>query len=223
MLALGRQHAAVAGGGRAAGRARALGEGDLGVVGQGAVAHAGDHDRDVELDRLLGEARAEDGRRRAALAIALERDARQRAGEERQVVEGRQVPRPERAEAADAVAAQLGLDLDVLDDVRACRRGSWRGAVSERRLPCLQVLACRSSRACGPRRPSGRRAGPVDAVAARASRGSPPARRRLASDDDRVVAQRGDLAADEDDALVHRVGQRVAGVAADDDRGPAAS
>src|SRR6266542_3694921 len=35
--------------------------------------------------------------------------------------------------------------------------------------------------------------------------------------DDRVVAQLGDLAADVDDPLVHGVGQRGAGVAADDD------
>src|SRR5262249_52448915 len=64
----------------------------------------------------LGEAGAEDGLRRAALAVALERDARQAARDEREVVERAPGARPQGAEAADAVAAQLGLGLDVVDD-----------------------------------------------------------------------------------------------------------
>src|SRR5262249_22868062 len=45
-------------------------------------------------------------------------DTRQSAGDERQVVEGGPGARPQGAEAANAIAAQLGLDLDVLDDGR---------------------------------------------------------------------------------------------------------
>src|SRR5947208_1259228 len=61
VLTLGRQQAAVAGGGRAARLPGAAGQGHLGVVRQGAVTHAGDHYRDVQLDRFLGVAGAEDG------------------------------------------------------------------------------------------------------------------------------------------------------------------
>ena len=109
------EHAAVAGGGRGARQPRAARQRGLGVARQGPVAHPGDHQRDVELDRLRGEPGAQHGPRAARLAIAFQRDAREGAGDERQVVEGRPGPRPEDAEAADAIPGQLGLDLDVLD------------------------------------------------------------------------------------------------------------
>src|SRR5262249_18993281 len=52
----------------------------------------------------------------AALAVAFEGDAGEAAGDEGEIVEGGPGARPEGAEAANAVAAQLGLDLDVFDD-----------------------------------------------------------------------------------------------------------
>src|SRR5262249_44620017 len=99
------------------------------VVRQGAVTHAGDHDRDVQLDRLQGVAGAENGPGRAGFAVALQGDAGEAAGDEGEVVEGGPGARPQGAEAADAVAAQLGLDLNVFDDggrVRANRLGIER-------------------------------------------------------------------------------------------------
>src|SRR5262249_20692874 len=58
--------------------------------------------------------------------VTLQGDAREPARDEGQVVEGGPGARPQGAEAADAVAAQFGLDLDVLDD---------GGGVSAARLP----------------------------------------------------------------------------------------
>src|SRR4051812_6449178 len=116
MVALGGEHATVAGGGGGAGTARAAGQGHLGVVRQGAVAHPGDHDGDVQLDWLFGVPRTKDGLRGTAFAIAFERDAREPAGDEGEVVEGGPGARPQRAEAADAVTAEFRLDLDVLND-----------------------------------------------------------------------------------------------------------
>ena len=51
ILALGRQHAAVARRGRRACLASAARQRYFGVVGEGTVAHAGDHNRNVEFDR----------------------------------------------------------------------------------------------------------------------------------------------------------------------------
>ena len=70
------------------------------------------------------------------LAVAFQRDARQAAGDEGQVVEGGPGARPQGAEAADAVAAQLGLDLDVLDD--AGRVGA-AGLGEDRRCKMITV------------------------------------------------------------------------------------
>ena len=111
------RHAAVAGGGRRAHCGGGAAERFLHVGRQRAEAHAGDGDRDVELDRLCGEARAEHGLRRALLAIALERIARQRCAEEQQVVEVRQLALG--AEAADLVQARGRGALDVVDRVRS--------------------------------------------------------------------------------------------------------
>ena len=125
VLALGRQHPAVAGG---------VGRADAGAPRPRAVLALGERAPElmpvimigqVELDRLLGVARAQHRPGHAALAVALQGDAGQRAGEERQVVEGGPAPLAQRAEAADAVAAQLRLGLDVLDHLRRYR---WRWA-----------------------------------------------------------------------------------------------
>ena len=103
MAALLRRHAAVAGGGRGAGERRAAAERFLGLGRQRAEAHAGDGDRDLQLDRLLGEARAEHDVGAAFLAIAFERIARDRGAEEQQVVEMRQLALG--AGAADVIDA----------------------------------------------------------------------------------------------------------------------
>ena len=106
LAALFRRHAAVAGGRRRAGDRRAAAERFLGLAGQRAEAHAGDGDRDLQLDRLLGEARAERDVGRALLAIAFERIARDRGAEEQEVVEVRHLALG--AAAADVVDAGRG-------------------------------------------------------------------------------------------------------------------
>ena len=108
-------HAAFA---RAGGRARhggAAGERDLRLEGQRAEAHARHIDRDVEHHRPLG-ARADHRLGVAFLAIALDDEAGQRAGKESQIVPMRDLL--EQREAAHAVAAKLGLHMDVVDDLR---------------------------------------------------------------------------------------------------------
>ena len=82
VVALGRDHPALARARRRAGHRGALGERHLGLERERAEAHAGDVDRDVELDRLLREARAEHRLRLALLAVALDHEARQRARQE---------------------------------------------------------------------------------------------------------------------------------------------
>ena len=114
-VALGRDHAALARAGRGAGHRGALGQRHLRLDRQRAEAHAGDVDRDVELDRLLREARAEHGLRLALLAVALDDEARQRARQEHEVVPVRDLL--EDREAAHAVAPELGLHVDVVDDL----------------------------------------------------------------------------------------------------------
>ena len=107
-------HAAFAGAGRGAGHGRAARQRDLRLVAQRAKAHAGDVNRNVEHQRALG-ARADDGVGLALLAIALDDETRQRAGQEGQIVPGRDLL--EEREAAHAIAAELALDVDVIDDL----------------------------------------------------------------------------------------------------------
>src|SRR5262249_18279872 len=103
------------------------------------------------LDQLPGVARAEDAARGATLAVALQGDVGQAAGDEGEVVEGGPGARPQDAEATDAVAAQLGLDLDVLDDGRRVgapgrgRAGGVRVAVRRGQAPSFQCLGPRST------------------------------------------------------------------------------
>ena len=115
MLALLGRHAAVAGRRRGADLARAAAERLLRRRRQRAEAHAGDRDRDLQLERLLREARAERDVGVAALAVALERVARDARAEEEQVVEVRHAPLG--AEAADVVDALARRALDLRDHV----------------------------------------------------------------------------------------------------------
>src|ERR1700730_1488029 len=110
------QHAAISGGGRDAQPGGSLPERDFRGLGERAVGHARDGYRAVEDDRLAGVSRPEDRSRLAALAIAFKRNSRERAGYKRQVVEARHsaVGR----ETLQAVATELSLELDVLDDRR---------------------------------------------------------------------------------------------------------
>ena len=108
-------HAAVTSGRRRARHRGAAAEGLLGRTRQGAEAHAGDRDGDLEVDRLLREARAEHDVGRAPLAIALEGVARHRRSEEEQVVEVRQLALG--AEAADVVDALARRTTDLMDRV----------------------------------------------------------------------------------------------------------
>ena len=158
-VALGRDHPALARAGRRAGHRGALGERHLGLDRERAEAHARDVDRDVELDRLLREARAEDRLRLALLAVALDHEARQRAGHEHQLIPVRD--RLEHREAAHAVAPELGLHVDVVDDlrredlavaedVRACcwwSRLPWLTPSLRERACARTARGCRSCRA----------------------------------------------------------------------------
>ena len=112
VVALRRDHPALARARRRAGHRGALGERHLGLERERAEAHPRDVDGDVELDRLLREAGAEDRLRLALLAVALDHEARQRARHEHQLVPVRD--RLEHREAAHPVAAELGLHVDVV-------------------------------------------------------------------------------------------------------------
>src|SRR5690242_1720614 len=103
MLTLRRQHAAVPGCCRSTSLMCSACEGDFCVVGKRTVAHPGDHDWDVQLDRFLGMAGAEHRLCATLLAVAFQRDARKATGHEREVVERRPSPRPQGTEAADAI------------------------------------------------------------------------------------------------------------------------
>ena len=113
VVALGRDHPALARAGRGPGHGRAPGERHLRLQREGAEAHPRDVDGDVELERLPGEAGAQHRRRVAFLAIALDHEPGQRARQEDELVPVRD-PLEDR-EAAHPVAAQLGLHVDVVD------------------------------------------------------------------------------------------------------------
>ena len=141
-VALGRDHPALAGAGRRARHRGALGQRHLRLDRQRAEAHAGDVDRDVELDRLLREARAEHRLGHALLAVALDHEAGERARQEDQLVPVRDLL--EHREAAHPVAAELGLHVDVVDDLRredlaVAEDGALAGLRS--RLPSEDQLA----------------------------------------------------------------------------------
>ena len=109
---------------------------------------------------LRGEPRAQDRAGGARLAIAFQRDAGERAGDEGEVVEGGPGPGPQRAEPADAIPRQLGLDLDVFDDRgrerarRLARRGiaaDPTGGLGRRIEPGLSGSDCSDSVDCSDR------------------------------------------------------------------------
>ena len=136
-VALGRDHPALARAGRRARHRGALGERHLRLQRERAEAHPGDVDGNVELERLLREAAAEHRLGLALLAVALDHEPRQRPGQEDQLVPVRDLL--EHREAAHPVAAELGLHVDVVDDLRgedraaaedlALRRGLLGGIV----------------------------------------------------------------------------------------------
>src|SRR4029079_3189883 len=93
----------------------------------------------VEVDRLLGEARAERHVRVAALAVALERVARHARAEEEEVVEVRHGPLG--AEAADVVDPLARRALDLVDDVAVEDRAlAQPGPPAARRRAALRVV-----------------------------------------------------------------------------------
>src|SRR5262249_21964194 len=133
VLALLGRHAAVTCRGRRANLGRAAAESLLRGCRERAEAHPRDRDRDPELERLLREARSEDHVGGAALAVALERVARDRRTEEEKIVEVRQPAL--RAEAANVVDPFRRSALDLGDD----------GAVEEVRLAEVPAARLRRS------------------------------------------------------------------------------
>ena len=132
-------HAALAGAGGGPGHGGAAGERDLGLEAQRPEAHAGDIDRHVQHQRPLGLG-ADHRPGLAFLAIALDDEAGQRAGQEGEIVPGRDLL--EQREAAHAIAAELALDMDVVDDLRREHE-----AAAEQAGVALQLrLFCRSRR-----------------------------------------------------------------------------
>jgi hypothetical protein len=104
-------HAAVAGRRGGADLGRTAAERLFRRRGQRAEAHPRDRHGDLQLEWALRKACPEDDVGRAALAVALERVARDRRAEEEQVVEVRQAPlRPEAADVVDPLG-RGALDL----------------------------------------------------------------------------------------------------------------
>src|SRR5262249_25997810 len=108
-------HPAVAGCRRGPDLARPASERLLRRRGKRAEAHAGNRDRDLQLERLRRVPRAEDDVCVAALPIPLERIPRDTRAEQEQVVEVGEAPL--RAEAADVVDPLARRALDLGDDV----------------------------------------------------------------------------------------------------------
>ncbi len=107
-------HAAFARAGGGARHGRPARERGLGLIAERAEAHTGDVDRDVEHERAF-RARPEHGLRVALLAIALDDEPCQCSRQERQVIPGRDLL--EHREAAHAIATELRLDVNVVDDL----------------------------------------------------------------------------------------------------------
>src|SRR5690606_22712797 len=105
----------------------------------GAEAHAGDVDRNVEHQRPLG-ARTDHRLGDALLAIALDDEARQRARQKGEVVPARDLL--EQREAAHAIAAELRLYVDVVDDVRR----KYEAAAEQAGVPLRLALLGRGRR-----------------------------------------------------------------------------
>ena len=127
LAALFRGHAAIARRRRGAGHRGAAAERFLGLGRERTEAHAGDGDRDLEFDGLLGKARAQHHVGAALLAVAFQRIARDRGAEEQQIVEMRQLSLG--AGTADVIDAGGGgaADFGHREVVEGCRL-AWRGA-----------------------------------------------------------------------------------------------
>jgi hypothetical protein len=140
------RHAAVTGRRARPQLRRAAPEGLLGLRAQGAEAHAGDRDRDLELQRLGREAVAEHDVGVAALAVALERIARHARAEEQQVVEVRHAALG--APAADVVDPLARGALDLVDRVAVeHRRLAQAGLPGHQYSPALSTWKWYSRRA----------------------------------------------------------------------------
>ena len=118
-------HAAIAGGGGRAHDRGAAAERLLGRARQRAEAHAGDGDRDPEMDRLLGKTRAEHHVGRAFLAIAFQRIAADRCPEKQEIVEMRNLALG--AKATNVVDAGRRRAVNLRDRMLVeGRRIAWR-------------------------------------------------------------------------------------------------
>ncbi len=233
-------HAALARARRRARHGGAAGERDLRLVGQRAEAHAGHIDRDVEHHRPLG-ARADHRLGVAFLAIALDDEAGQRAGQEGEIVPMRNLL--EQREAAHAVAAELRLHMDVVDDLRredlalaedeALRLSRRLRAVALAVLAFLLIVAqpprltapvssrsvrdCRSSTIACRRRSCGNAPTPPFGSRSymRSFRSSHARSRSVIVAPHRIDAEARRLAADIDRAVIHGIAEILAGIAAD--------
>ena len=145
-VTLRRDHASLARARRGPGHRRTLRERHLRLERQRAERHPRDVDRDVQLDRVLREAGAEHRLRLALLAVALDHEARQRAGQEHQLIPVRD--RLEHREPAHPVSPELRLHVDVVDDLlREDRAPSEDVLAGSRPLPSrLLVLPASLSR-----------------------------------------------------------------------------
>src|SRR5215472_6399147 len=223
-IALGRDHSTLTRAGGRAGHRGTLGQRHLRLKRQRAEAHPGDVNRDVELKRMLGEACAEHGLRLALLAVALDDEPGQRAGQQHQLVPMRD--RLEHREAAHPVPAELGLHVNVVDHL-----GGEDAAVPEHSLAVgvdrghLLIRLSEDELAFGrleivvipelaPAHELAERAGRLDSVNAElAGEKFVIGLRELGLD--AVDPERSDLPADVDRAVVHRVAKAAAHVAAD--------
>ena len=119
------RHAAIAGRRRRADSRRAAPQRFLRRARERTEAHTCDRDRDLELDGLLREARAEHDVRAALLAISFERIAADRGAEKQQIIEVRQFPL--RAEATNVIDTRRSGAVNFRDSRTVeCRGLAWR-------------------------------------------------------------------------------------------------
>lgn len=138
MTALLIRHTAVAGGGRRSRSRRTASECFLGGTGECSEAHAGDGDRNLQMDRLLREARSQNDGGVAFLAVAFERIARDRCAEKEKVVEMRDLALG--AGASDIINAGRSRTADFRKRIVVEGRGLARrgiGVVIAHTGPCL--------------------------------------------------------------------------------------
>ena len=139
------EHATVAGAGGRACHGGTASQGCLGGAREGTVAHAGDIDRSLQQQGVLGVAVADNGSGVAPLLVALEGEACEACGEEDQVVEVGDFL--ESAEPAHSIATDLRLGVYVVDHPRrpnltaAHYHSAWLLTVSTFLVRIVQ-LAC---------------------------------------------------------------------------------